>query len=197
MPQAPGFRSRPPGKPAGRRIGDGRIVFASRQTRVLAIRRLFELIKADWLDIIQAAALVSAVVVALWAPRWDREQKRIDDLVGFRNLACFAAQYVNTVLLAKLKDEPLSPAENYSFEAIKYGLKGIELKDIYPPYLAESFAAIYYWTMQAEQWSRVGVYPPKDRLEKGLDAIKASIGRINATIKELSISEKQLAQCAL
>lgn len=51
--------------------------------------------------------------------------------------------------------------------------------------------------MQAEQWSRAGVYPPKDHLEKGLDAVKASIGRINATIKELSIPEKQLAQCAL
>jgi hypothetical protein len=143
------------------------------------------------MDIIQAIALVSAVV-ALWAPRWDHEQKRIDDLVGFRNLACYATRYVNTVLLAKIKDEPALPAFDYSFEAIKYGLKGIELKDVYPPYLTESFVTIYYWTMQTEQWLKTGLYPPKEHLEKGLDAVKMSM----ATIKELSISEKLLAHCA-
>lgn len=85
----------------------------------------------------------SGLLVALFNPSQIRKDERIDAVAGYRNLACYATRWVETVLPGVRSDKKWPTDEGVSFQAIQYSLNGIDLKSIYPPNLLRSFVDIY------------------------------------------------------
>jgi hypothetical protein len=96
-----------------------------------------------WAQLTGIAVATSGLLVALFNPGQIRKDERVDAVAGYRNLACYATRWVETVLPGVRSDKKWPKDEAVSFQVIQYSLNGIDLKSIYPPDLLEHFVDIY------------------------------------------------------
>ena len=144
----------------------------------------------DWLPMLFS---LSAILLSIFQPFQERDKERKNDLLSYRNLACFAVRYIDKsvpeVIAGKSSDD-------IQIETIEYSVNQIKVTELPDPSLVEGFVIIRNSTAALRAWTKADAAKSrtdKTQLTEAKSHADDAMQKINDYIKQKKLSTKTFA----